>query len=306
MNDTVMNYPSGWFAILHKSDIKYNKPIAIYRFGINLVAWYDGNASVVVMEDRCPHRCAKLSLGKICQGKIVCPFHGFQFSSNGSCEFAPEFGRSIPKLKVKTYRALIKCDMVWIFWGDDYVSDLDIGILDQIHTDFNSKYSMFTKSWNANITRCIENQLDYTHLPNVHHNTIGKNFVIPENPFFEMKNNCIYSSHSNKQNTTIANSIFIFPNAWILNISSKFKLIVYFVPLDNHRTKLYLLSYRKFLNNRIIKKMIDIPVNFYNQIILKQDQKIVESQTMDFNSSDELLMKHDGAIRLFRNLWHKN
>lgn len=30
-------------------------------------------------------------------------------------------------------------------------------------------------------------------------------------------------------------------------------------------------------------------VNFYNQIILKQDQKIVESKTLDFNSSDELL-----------------
>ncbi len=34
--------------------------------------------------------------------------------------------------------------------------------------------------WPTHISRCVENQLDYAHLPFVHSNTIGKNFEFSE------------------------------------------------------------------------------------------------------------------------------
>lgn len=72
-------FPSGWYAILHISEIPKNKPYGCIRFGLPIVIWKDGD-EIIVMEDRCPHRSAKLSLGKICDNKIRCPFHGFEFS----------------------------------------------------------------------------------------------------------------------------------------------------------------------------------------------------------------------------------
>jgi phenylpropionate dioxygenase-like ring-hydroxylating dioxygenase large terminal subunit len=294
------DFPSGWYAILHKNELKIGKPLAITRFGIDLVVWQEQNSNVAVMEDRCPHRSAKLSIGRVCNGKIRCPFHGFEFTSSGKCSFAPEFGKAIPKLKVKTFPAKILLDMVWIRFGEEFSMDIDF--LTEIHEEFDAKYSITSKEWNSHITRCIENQLDYTHLPEVHYNTIGRNFVVPTNPQFKQIGNSIYSYHRN--NTDEPGSIYVYPNSWVLNISNKLKLVVYFVPLSESKTKLYLLSYRKFLTNIFVNGLISWVMNIANKKILAQDQKIVESQVVYSDSRNELLMKHDGAIKIFRKMWN--
>ncbi|AFJ44147.1 rieske (2Fe-2S) domain protein [Francisella orientalis str. Toba 04] len=42
------------------------------------------------MENRCSHRSAELSLGKVCDSTITCPFHGFRFDAQGNCIYTPE------------------------------------------------------------------------------------------------------------------------------------------------------------------------------------------------------------------------
>ena len=210
LKTTEKNFADGWYAILPACVIK-KKPIALTRLGINLVIWLDSEDQVVIMEDLCPHRSAKLSLGKICNNNIVCPFHGFQFNKDGNCTYAPEFNKPIPGLKAKTFKVRIEADIVWLYFGDDNEEALLIDPIISLHEDFNSYYSYTHKIWTSHVTRCIENQLDYTHLPFVHANTIGRNFEIPNNPKF-MKN--LYGIKTfHKEGVEQPVSEYIFPNS---------------------------------------------------------------------------------------------
>ena len=60
--------PKAWYAIAHINEIK-SKPLKLERFGKNLVIWRN-SGKIVAMENRCPHRGAELSLGRVCDNAI--------------------------------------------------------------------------------------------------------------------------------------------------------------------------------------------------------------------------------------------
>jgi hypothetical protein len=66
-----------------------------------------------------------------------------------------------------------------------------------------------------------------------------------------------------------------------------------------------LYSYRQFLSQPIIKKIVDPLINLSNRIILKQDQHVVASQGTlpSYLAEEDRLMRHDQAIRDFRQIW---
>ncbi|MCX7122542.1 MAG: aromatic ring-hydroxylating dioxygenase subunit alpha [Gammaproteobacteria bacterium] len=291
---------SGWYAIL-PSHILKNKPMPLKRFGIDLVLWRQNNHQLSIFLDRCPHRGAKLSLGKVHDDHIQCPFHGFRFDSQGQCAFAPEFNKPIPGLQARCFEAKEAFDMIWIYWGEGAPQPFEYQALSDIHTQFKT-YSTIQKIWHSHMTYCIENQLDYTHLRFVHKSTIGRGFKMPENPKVVTGDQKI-SIYFNNQD--VPATTFLFTNAWILNISQKMKLVLYFCPIDATQTQLYLYSYRQFLSQPIIKKIVDPLINLSNRIILKQDQHVVASQGTlpSYLAEEDRLMRHDQAIRDFRQIW---
>ena len=291
---------SGWYAIL-PSPILKNKPMALKRFGIDLVLWRQSNHQVSIFLDHCPHRGAKLSLGKVHDDQIQCPFHGFQFDRQGQCAFAPEFNKPIPGLQARCFEAKEAFDMIWIYWGEGAAQPFEYQALSDIHTQFKT-HSFIQKIWHSHMTYCIENQLDYTHLRFVHKSTIGRGFKMPHNPKVVTSDQAIsiYFDNQDAPATT-----FLLNNAWILNISKQMKLVLYFCPIDETQTQLYLYSYRQFLSHALIKKIVDPLVNLSNRIILKQDQHVVASQGTlpSYLAQADMLMRHDQAIRDFRQIW---
>lgn len=290
---------SGWYAILPSRDVKTYKPKGIVRFGIPLVLWRDDKKRIIVMQDRCPHRGAKLSLGKICKAQLRCPYHGYQFKTDGECSYAPEFSRALPGLTVTTFAAKEAIGMIWIKYGT--ADNFAYPELQQLHSSFQEHYSQTQRCWNSHITYCIENQLDYTHLKYVHHNTIGKGFKLPTQPRYEYREDSIrIFFHGDRPVLT-----YYFPNTWILNISEKMKVLIFFSPINETETLLYLRTYRNFLNLRLVKPLVDSIMKISNRIILRQDEKVVRSQGTfpSYLAKDDKLLKHDAAIRYFRTRW---
>lgn len=91
-----------WIPIASASALKGLGPERIEVMGQELVVW-EANGTWSVMGDACPHRLAPLSQGRVDPETlcIECPYHGWQFTTNGTLTDIPqlELNRSVDSVK---------------------------------------------------------------------------------------------------------------------------------------------------------------------------------------------------------------
>lgn len=66
-----------------------DQPLACLLHDTRLVLFRDENGGPGALPDRCPHRFAPLSAGKVRAGQIECPYHGWRFAADGRCTRVP-------------------------------------------------------------------------------------------------------------------------------------------------------------------------------------------------------------------------
>src|SRR5829696_3087753 len=74
-----------WHPILPSRQLK-NQPVAVRLAGHDLVLFRTADGEVGALEDHCPHRRMKLSLGKVAGDKLRCLYHGWTFDCQGNGE----------------------------------------------------------------------------------------------------------------------------------------------------------------------------------------------------------------------------
>jgi phenylpropionate dioxygenase-like ring-hydroxylating dioxygenase large terminal subunit len=143
------------------------EPVVVYR---------EGNGDVSALEDRCPHRFAPLSMGKVLGGnRLQCPYHGLEFDRTGACVFNPHGNKSIPsRARVKSYPAIEKHKVIWVWMGDkapDHSKVPDFSVMDnvpELHTT--KRDNIMIK---ANVELIIDNLLDLSHTSFLHEGILG-------------------------------------------------------------------------------------------------------------------------------------
>lgn len=84
------------------------KPLGVVCGDRDIVVFRDKNGVARAMEDRCPHRRAKLSAGWLTPGgDLQCRYHGWCFNAaSGECADVPNHrpGEAIPRYKVPVFR----------------------------------------------------------------------------------------------------------------------------------------------------------------------------------------------------------
>jgi len=149
-NSNFNSFISGWYAVLKSFELRKNKILAIERFGLKLALWRNDQNQVQIFKDRCPHRGAQLSLGCIKNNRIQCPFHGYEFSAKGECEFSPEFNISESSsgglLKAQIFKSHEAFNMIWIYIGSEQdFQEFYYPELAEIHKNFRA-YSQTEKN----------------------------------------------------------------------------------------------------------------------------------------------------------------
>lgn len=83
----LVDWPAGvagaWHPIAHRAEIG-KSPFAVRLLGRPVVL-FETEDGVAALEDRCPHRNAPLSAGRIVGGQVECPYHGWRFDRAGHC-----------------------------------------------------------------------------------------------------------------------------------------------------------------------------------------------------------------------------
>jgi phenylpropionate dioxygenase-like ring-hydroxylating dioxygenase large terminal subunit len=64
-------------------------PVGVRLLGGDWVLWRDAQGTPRAAPDRCPHRGTRLSMGRVCEGEIECPYHGWRFAGDGRCTTIP-------------------------------------------------------------------------------------------------------------------------------------------------------------------------------------------------------------------------
>lgn len=311
-----------WYAVLNSGEVKKGKVLGVTRLGEKLVLWRDKNGEVGCIFDKCAHRGASLSLGKmLSNNKLQCPFHGFEYDKSGKVTKIPAIGKSTPveeRFKVKAYPARDLHGFIWIWWGEFRDNYPPIPFFKNIDDSF--KYATFIDHWTVHYSRAVENQLDVVHLPFVHYNTIGRGCrTLVDGPIVEKEgdNRFLFWVHNRKDDGSKPLSSeelskedaavhleFNFPNIWQNHLSDKFRIFAAFVPIDEENTLVYLRLYQKVFRIPLIGGLLTKIANRFNKRILYQDKHVVLSQEPKKTElrMDENLIPGDKPIAVYRQM----
>jgi len=307
-----------WYILLDSAQVKIGKPVGVTRLGEKLVFWRGQNGKVVCMRDLCPHIGARLSMGRIKQHTIACPFHGFEFDSSGQCIVLPAYGKNgiIPKaLKANVYPTYEAYGFIWVYWGEAGQEPEPPQYFDSIDASFS--YSSFKQQWPVHYSRMAENQLDMTHLPFVHNNTIGRGGrTVVDGPLVKMNGNLMQIWVFNRlDDGTPARKMeelaqperhpfleFRFPNIWHNWISDDVRITVAFVPVDEDHSIMYGRFYQRFMRTPVIRELVNFSGSLSSLYIANQDRVIVSRQwpkKTDLKMGEKM-MQSDRAILIYR------
>ena len=104
-----------WHPVALISDVN-DAPVGVRLLGEDLVLWRDASGAAQAFIDRCPHRGARFSLGRVNEGHLECPYHGWQFSSTGQCTKVPAVPGFTPPPQhcVKSFGVQQAYGLIWV------------------------------------------------------------------------------------------------------------------------------------------------------------------------------------------------
>ncbi|CAA0815021.1 Pheophorbide a oxygenase- chloroplastic [Striga hermonthica] len=90
-----------WYPVSLVEDLDPRYPTSFQLLNRDLVLWFDTSASKwVAFDDKCPHRLAPLSEGRIDEnGQLQCSYHGWSFDGYGSCARIPQAASEGPEAR---------------------------------------------------------------------------------------------------------------------------------------------------------------------------------------------------------------
>lgn len=137
-----------------------DRPIVLFR---------DGEGRAVALEDRCAHRNAPLSLGRVCGGRLQCAYHGWEYDAEGRVADIPALPRGTcpaAGLRVPKYRTIEQDGFIWLSLAETAPDAPPPRFAHFMEAGWTS-FVMKTR-FHAKAEACLENFLDCPHATFVH------------------------------------------------------------------------------------------------------------------------------------------
>jgi phenylpropionate dioxygenase-like ring-hydroxylating dioxygenase large terminal subunit len=171
-----------WYCLFPLADLG-GEPRAFRLLGEEIVVWKDSQGRPQAMQDRCPHRTAKLSVGCVKGDAIVCPYHGWEFNGSGECTKIPQ--ETEPRrspVKARAYHCQERYGQVWVCLDEPA---FDIPEVEPFGKPGIRQVFEFSEDWECTPLRIMENEFDAAHLSFVHATSFGNTDPIPAQPKIE-------------------------------------------------------------------------------------------------------------------------
>src|SRR5579864_5450631 len=148
-------------------------PRRIMLLGEKLIAFHDTGGKVGIIQNHCPHRGASLFFGRNEESGLRCVYHGWKFSTDGTCVDMPnEPAESDFKSKVRAvaYPTRERNGVVWAYLGPRAtpppLPDLEPNMLPE------GRYWVYAAQRECNWLQAVEGDFDTSHASFLHSGSV--------------------------------------------------------------------------------------------------------------------------------------
>jgi len=171
-----------WYPVHYVQDLDKSKPTPFTLLGQNVVIWWEQQAEGWrVFEDKCPHRLAPLSQGRIADdGLLECPYHGWAFAGTGDCQRIPQqvagqAAVSSPRACVRSLPTTVKQGLLFVYPGKaENAAKTKVPVIEPLEESLEGWVCIDTfRDLPYDALTLMENVLDASHVPFTHHRSVG-------------------------------------------------------------------------------------------------------------------------------------
>ncbi len=142
------------------------KPVVIFR---------GESGRYIALDNRCCHRAAPLTQGRVEGDCLRCMYHGLKFDADGICVEIPGQEKIPASHRVHSYPIEERGQLLWIWMGEPELANPD-DIIDYAplsDPEWTGLPQQAYLHYDANWLLIVDNLADFSHLAFVHTNTLG-------------------------------------------------------------------------------------------------------------------------------------
>ncbi len=171
-----------WYPVFYIEDLDRQTPNTFTLLAQDIVIWWSQKTnSWQAFEDKCPHRLAPLSQGRINEaGWLECPYHGWAFSESGNCEVIPQQpegtkAETSQRACVKSMPTRVCQELLFVYPGSkEYAEQTPVPIVPAIEENREDWVVANTfRDLPYDAATLLENVIDSSHVPYTHHKSVG-------------------------------------------------------------------------------------------------------------------------------------
>lgn len=317
-----------WHPVSIAAELTEKEPTKCVRvLGEDLVLFRDKKGNVGLVADRCPHRGASLSYGRVEGRGIACAYHGWLFDTKGDCletPAEPAESKFHLTVKVKSYPVQKFVGLYWTYMGPEpvpFIPKYDVWVRKD-----GRRRLIVQPQLDCNWFQAMENSVDPSHLQILHQSLIARNPItnqtrgltdtVAKFEFIEVPYGII------KKRTYKTGAVdqhpLIFPN--ILRQANATQIRV---PMDDTHTKIFFVRFDPSEDGSIVEEEGDPPVEYVkpyknppdalhpftrfdiSKEVQAQDHMAWETLGPISDRTDERLGTADGGIVILREMMFK-
>lgn len=316
-------FPEGWYFIGSRQSILKAKLIEKTWMGEKIVVWCDDTERICVARSVCPHLGSDLGPaagGRVCNGRLICPFHGYQYDTTGRC-VATAYAPAPEETQLRVFETQEVLGLVFAWWGSGgrppqwHLPDAPPTGADWCEFGFR------TMKFAGHPQETTENSVDIAHLRYVH----GYNNVHPVGTV-SVEGPCLKVCFDFRRVRTtlvgiktyfdVSAIIYIYGLGYSLvhfrehSIGMDARLWVLTIPIDGKHVEITLVSHIRELRKpkRLLFGLCFIPLRWrtriMNQIIVTAQQRDVQQDAKIWGRKQyqphPRLCSSDGEIEKYR------
>jgi phenylpropionate dioxygenase-like ring-hydroxylating dioxygenase large terminal subunit len=162
-----------WYVAAIDHELIDGKLLSRMLLGEHVLLYRGESGKLTALNDRCPHRGALLSRGRLEGDAVRCMYHGIKYDASGKCVQIPGQDMIPPKLRVRSYPVVERSPFIWVWMGEAAKADPALIVDLPYLGDPAWKGIPAYLHYDASYLLIVDNLSDFSHLAFVHTKTLG-------------------------------------------------------------------------------------------------------------------------------------